>query len=123
MRLEVRSVVLGAPDAGELAAFYERLLGWTRVDDEPGWVKLRGTGGGTALAFQTEDGYVRPVWPGEPGAQQQMAHLDIGADDLGAAIGWAVRNGATEAAFQPQDDVRVMLDPAGHPFCLFAMSS
>jgi len=21
---------------------------------------------------------------------------------------------------QPQDDVRVMLDPAGHPFCLFA---
>jgi len=23
------------------------------------------------------------------------------------------------AAFQPQDDVRVMLDPAGHPFCLY----
>ncbi len=23
---------------------------------------------------------------------------------------------------QPQDDVRVMLDPAGHPFCLFATS-
>jgi hypothetical protein len=23
------------------------------------------------------------------------------------------------ADFQPQDDVRVCLDPAGHPFCLF----
>jgi hypothetical protein len=23
------------------------------------------------------------------------------------------------ADHQPQDDVRVMLDPAGHPFCLY----
>jgi hypothetical protein len=27
--------------------------------------------------------------------------------------------GAAPAGFQPQDDVRVLLDPAGHPFCLF----
>jgi hypothetical protein len=27
--------------------------------------------------------------------------------------------GATLADFQPQDDVSVCLDPAGHPFCLF----
>ena len=27
--------------------------------------------------------------------------------------------GATLADYQPQEDVRVMLDPAGHPFCLF----
>jgi hypothetical protein len=27
--------------------------------------------------------------------------------------------GAVPADFQPQDDVRVFLDPAGHPFCLF----
>jgi len=26
--------------------------------------------------------------------------------------------GARVAAFQPQDNVRVLLDPAGHPFCL-----
>jgi hypothetical protein len=25
---------------------------------------------------------------------------------------------ATKADFQPQDNVRVFLDPAGHPFCL-----
>jgi len=23
------------------------------------------------------------------------------------------------AEFQPQDDVRVLFDPSGHPFCLF----
>nr|WP_278254933.1 hypothetical protein [Streptomyces sp. IBTA2] len=27
--------------------------------------------------------------------------------------------GATPAEFQPQHDVRVLFDPAGHPFCLF----
>jgi len=30
-----------------------------------------------------------------------------------------VAQGATLAGFQPQDQVRVCLDPAGHPFCLF----
>ncbi|MFE9031605.1 VOC family protein [Streptomyces iakyrus] len=30
----------------------------------------------------------------------------------------AVAEGARLAGFQPQDDVRVLLDPAGHPFCL-----
>ncbi|HSZ43609.1 MAG TPA: hypothetical protein VK817_26890 [Trebonia sp.] len=27
--------------------------------------------------------------------------------------------GAVVAGFQPQEDVRVLLDPAGHPFCLY----
>ncbi|MCU1603904.1 MAG: Glyoxalase/bleomycin resistance protein/dioxygenase [Modestobacter sp.] len=45
-------------------------------------------------------------------------HLDIQVDELAAATGFALGAGATLADFQPQDDVRVMLDPAGHPFCL-----
>jgi hypothetical protein len=48
--------------------------------------------------------------------------LDIAVDDLAAAPARAVALGAIEAAFQPQDDVRVMLDPDGHPFCLFEVS-
>jgi hypothetical protein len=31
----------------------------------------------------------------------------------------AVALGAAAADFQPQDDVRVLCDPVGHPFCLF----
>jgi glyoxalase superfamily protein len=31
---------------------------------------------------------------------------------------WATALGATLAVAQPQDNVRVLLDPAGHPFCL-----
>ncbi|GAB3356382.1 VOC family protein [Micromonospora halotolerans] len=118
-RLTLTTTVLDAPDAGELAGFYERLLGWSRDEDEPDWVVLVASGGGAGLAFQTEPAYVRPVWPAGPGEPQMMAHLDIKVDDLDAASAYAVSLGATVADFQPQDDVRVHLDPAGHPFCLY----
>ncbi|SBT49856.1 VOC family protein [Micromonospora auratinigra] len=118
-RLTLTATVLDAPDARELAAFYERLLGWTRGDDEPDWVTLVPPQGGAGLAFQTEPDHVRPVWPAGPGDPPMMAHLDIQVDDLDLASAHAVRAGATLAGFQPQDDVRVHLDPAGHPFCLY----
>jgi hypothetical protein len=38
---------------------------------------------------------------------------------LDAAVEWAIECGARLADFQPQSDVRVLFDPAGHPFCLF----
>jgi hypothetical protein len=47
-------------------------------------------------------------------------HLDVAVDDLPAAVARAERLGARPASYQPQELVRVMLDPAGHPFCLFA---
>lgn len=39
---------------------------------------------------------------------------------VAAGVAWAVEAGATVAEHQPQEGVRVMLDPAGHPFCLFS---
>jgi len=110
---------IGAPDANALADFYRRLLGWTTRTEEPGWVVLRAPGGGHTLNFQTEERYVRPVWPGEEGDQQMMMHLEIRVNDLDAAVAHAVAQGATLPGFQPQEDVRVCLDPAGHPFCLY----
>jgi hypothetical protein len=50
-------------------------------------------------------------------------HLDIEVDDLARAVALAVAAGATVANDQPQDDVRVLLDPAGHPFCLWVRGS
>lgn len=120
--VELSTTVLGAPDPGALAAFYERLLGWTRTNDQPDWVTLRPPGDGTGLSFQSEPGHVPPTWPPVDGAQQMMMHLDIAVDDLAAGVAWAVVCGARLAAHQPQDDVRVMIDPAGHPFCLFTTS-
>jgi catechol 2,3-dioxygenase-like lactoylglutathione lyase family enzyme len=118
-RLTLAGIVLGAPDARELAAFYRRLLGWTVKREEPDWVILTGPGDLPVLSFQTETDYVRPTWPAGPGDQQMMVHLDIWVDDLEAAGAHAVAAGAVLADFQPQETVRVYLDPAGHPFCLF----
>jgi len=63
--------------------------------------------------------YAPPVWPSAAGKQQITQHLDIAVTDLDEAVTWATNAGATLASYQPQEDVRVMLDPAGHPFCLF----
>lgn len=116
-------VVLDAPDASALAHFYERLLGWTFFKDTPDWATLAPSEThGYNLSFQTEPNYVPPVWPSEPGRPIMMLHLDLEVDDLAAAVAYAVEVGAELAEFQPQDDVRVMLDPAGHPFCLYVES-
>jgi hypothetical protein len=48
-----------------------------------------------------------------------MAHLDIHVDGLDAEVARAIGLGARLADDQPQSDVRVMVDPAGHPFCLW----
>jgi catechol 2,3-dioxygenase-like lactoylglutathione lyase family enzyme len=117
--MKLAATVLDAPDARELAGFYRRLLGWETAEDEPDWVKLVAPDGGAGLSFQTERAYVRPVWPAGPGDPQMSMHLDIEVGDLEAAGAAAVAAGAVLAEFQPQDDVRVYLDPAGHPFCLF----
>lgn len=116
---KLTATVLNSTDPRKLAEFYQRLLGWPIGRDEPGWVTLRPAGGGAGLSFQDESLYVRPTWPAAPGEQQMMMHLDIEVDDLDTAETEAVAAGATLAAYQPQDDVRVLLDPDGHPFCLW----
>ncbi len=121
--MRLSGIVLDSPDARVLAAFYRQLLGWTVKQDEPGWVMLRAPGGGPGLSFQTEAAYVKPTWPTRPGDQQMMIHLDIEVDDLDAAGAHAVAAGAVLAEYQPQEDVRVYLDPAGHPFCLWSASA
>ena len=117
--MTLSGIVLDSPDARGLASFYQRLLGWSVTQDEPDWIKLAAPAGGPGLSFQTEPAYVRPVWPAGPGDPQMSVHLDIQVDDLDVAGAHAEKSGATLAGFQPQEDVRVYLDPAGHPFCLF----
>jgi len=117
-------VVLGSPNPRKLAGFYRDLLGWQISGDEPTWVTMQlrdaeGNGIPANLAFQLEEIYERPVWPSAEGKQQMQFHLDIGVKDVAAAVEDAQALGAELATFQPQADVRVMLDPDGHPFCLY----
>jgi len=113
------ATVLGAPEARELGLFYQRLLGWEVVTDTRDWFMLRPPGGGAGLSFQTEVQHTPPAWPAGSTEQQMQLHLDLRATDLDAACRHAEECGAKRAEFQPQENVRVYLDPAGHPFCLF----
>jgi hypothetical protein len=113
-------VVLDAPDALALARFYSELLGWPLGPkaDEDG-ASIIGPEGMAYISFQREPKHQRPVWPAGVGDQQMQLHLDFEVSDLAAAVEHAIELGATQADFQPQDNVRVLLDPAGHPFCLY----
>lgn len=117
--LTLTTINLGAPDPVALGHFYQQLLGWDVVAEEPDWVLLRPSSGGVGLSVQLETVYTPPTWPSEPDKQQMMLHLEIRVDDLAAAVAHATAAGATLAEYQPQEDVRVCLDPAGHPFCLW----
>ena len=111
--------VLDAPDPSALARFYADLLGWRIHRDEGDYATIGPPEGVTYLGFQFSENYVPPVWPNVEGRQQMQLHLDLEVLDLEGAVEDAVARGARLAEFQPQDDVRVMLDPDGHPFCLY----
>lgn len=127
--MRISGPVLDAADVPALARFYERLLGWTVTEvegprpghpPEDGWARLCSPSGDTKIEIQWERHYTPPVWPPVPGEQQMMIHLDVLVADLDAGVAWALECGATVAADQPQQgrDHVIMLDPAGHPFCM-----
>ena len=107
-----------APDPGALARFCSELLGWPIGHEEPGTAVLAAPGGSVYMVFQEAEDYRPPVWPPADGQQRPMMHVDFQVGDLEAAVADAVALGASVAPSQPQDDVRVLIDPAGHPFCL-----
>jgi catechol 2,3-dioxygenase-like lactoylglutathione lyase family enzyme len=105
-------------DPGALAGFYSELLGWPIGHQDPDTAIIPVPGSPTFLVFQRADDYVAPVWPPLDGRQRTMMHFDFQVGDLDAAVEDAVALGARLADHQPQEHVRVMLDPAGHPFCV-----
>jgi len=109
-----------APDPPTLLRFWSEILGVPiyDIDDDGGSLDF-GQGVGS-FTVQRAEVYETPVWPPEPGKQGMQMHIEVEVSDLAVATEHAIELGATLAEHQPQDDVRVLLDPAGHPFCLYA---
>lgn len=118
--IQIGGINFDCRDPEALAAFYGRLLGWEVTWRDHDYVVLGNPTGGPNLSFQEYDDYRPPVWPEQPGEQWKMTHLDMKVDDLEAAAAYAIACGARLADHQGKTDLRVMLDPAGHPFCLGA---
>ena len=131
----IAQVVIDTTDARGLAEFYRELFGLKyRSGDErpPGgeddprgadWLVLRNPHGGVQLAFQQVDELPEATWP--EGPHPQMLHLDSTVPDAAALERQrerAVRLGARvllDRADDPDEQLYVFADPAGHPFCVF----
>lgn len=110
------AVTFDCPDPALLARFYGDALGLPTVYTSEDFVLL-GREGAPGLGFNRLADYQRPTWP-DP-AHEKQAHLDLGVDDLDSAQARLLALGATEPSEQPKPDQwRVLLDPAGHPFCI-----
>lgn len=110
-------LVIDCPDPGQLASFYERLLGMIRVQDEPDWVVIGDAPDRPGVAFQRSPGHAPPAWPDPQGAQQM--HLDVRVENLDTAEAEVLESGARRLG--GGERFRVFADPAGHPFCLVVM--
>jgi hypothetical protein len=109
------AVSLDAADPAPVARFYQEFLGLEVYFDSPDFVAL--TGASTLLTIQRVADLPPADWPSGPVPKQM--HLELSVEDLDEAEKAAVALGARKAANQPAPDRwRVMIDPAGHPFCL-----
>jgi catechol 2,3-dioxygenase-like lactoylglutathione lyase family enzyme len=106
-------------DPRRLAEFYIAALGGQVVKTGEDFVSIE-VGDGSLMAFHQEVGYRAPTWP-SPEVGMQM-HLELYADDPDAAVAHLCDVGATLLDYQPEahTGLTVLLDPAGHPFCVFA---
>ena len=124
VQLRLNAVCIDCADAEAVADFYVQLFGWEVTAGGGDWIKVGDPDGGVELNIQAEEWYEPPVWPERPGSQGKMLHFEVETDDVPAAVAHAIAAGAREAPDQPADrnpdKLRVMLDPAGHPFCLWS---
>jgi hypothetical protein len=114
--IDLAAVVVDCQHAPPLAAFYQAACGGeiVRSAEDSAWLRL----GGTLVIFREVENYQAPTWPS---AQVPMqSHLDFFVDDLDEAEMLLHQQGATTCDYQPRrhSGLVVMLDPAGHPFCI-----
>ena len=108
-------ITLDCADPGPVSSFWRDLLGWELTYGDDNYAMLQGPS--HALGFGRVDDYEPPAWPNPQGTKQ--FHFDLAVDDIPAAEKRAVELGASVPAEQPGEDRwKVLLDPAGHPFCL-----
>jgi hypothetical protein len=105
-------VSLDCADPAELAEFYLQLLGGRLLWSRPTSVGVQTPG--LLLIPQRVEDYRPPQWPGA-----SIVHLDLTAGEhLEEPVRRAVALGARPADPQPDPRWKVLLDPAGHPFCI-----
>ena len=110
------AVTVDCPDPLRLARFYQDITGWELFASNEDFVVLAGDDN-VRLDFQRVANHQPPRWP--DAAAPLRVHLDFSVQDLDQAEAHLLNLGAVRPQFQPGGQrFRVLLDPAGHPFCL-----
>lgn len=109
------AVSLDCADPQELAAFYRALLELEVVFETDDFIALKGDG--IYLTTQRVAEHRVADWP--DALIPKQLHLEMSVKDLDVAEAAAIAIGARKATTQPSPELwRVLLDPAGHPFCI-----
>ncbi|KHO22093.1 VOC family protein [Mycolicibacterium setense] len=112
------AIALDCHDPIALANFYKDVLDLSVALSTDELVVLKGAE--VFLTFERVADHPAPTWP--EGAVPKQLHLDLAVTDLDAEEARIVALGATKAETQPRPDQwRVLIDPAGHPFCITTM--
>jgi hypothetical protein len=114
--VDLAAVIIDCMDAEPMVEFYQAACGGEIVSSDGDSGSLRV--GGMTVIFREVEGYLAPTWPSSDVPMQ--VHLDWFVDDLSEAEVLLHQHGATTPEHQPHRDsgLVVMLDPAGHPFCI-----
>ncbi|WP_299051360.1 VOC family protein [uncultured Nocardioides sp.] len=112
---ELKMITLDCADVRAEAAFWAGLLGWDVAVVEDEYAMLT-RAGAPALGLGRVEDHEPPAWPNPRGTKQ--FHLDLGCEDMAASEARAVELGGSVPDEQPGETWRVLLSPAGHPFCL-----
>ena len=128
--------VFDTPDPRRAAEFWRQLMGLVyRPGDEPPppgdddaqwreWLCLRRQDGTPLLAFQHVSDLARPTWPDQRVPQQLNLDLEVcdvqelqEVHETVLGLGGALILDRTD---DPEEPLRVLADPDGHPFCVIA---
>ena len=111
-----QALVIDCEDPDTLAAFYQELLGMTRVHEEDEFISI----GDARRPSRPSRSSALNGWSVRNGPDTdhpQQIHMNMLVEDLAAAEAEVLRLGATSLN-AGTDTFRVYTDPSGHPFCL-----
>ena len=114
-------IVLEAPDPHALLVFWSAILLDKPIHDESPTTAAHSTSARAWPTWRSRRPRSMSRRSGRPSRGSRACSCTSTSRSPISPLPWthAVELGATVAEFQPQDDVRVLLDPAGHPFCLY----
>jgi hypothetical protein len=119
--VEWAALTIDCPDPGVLADFYAAALGGTVSGRCVDSAFLQTAG--MAFVFRAVAEFRASTWPSPE--VPLHSHFELVVEDLAGAVERTVELGARRAEGQDWDspNLVVMLDPAGHPFCLMRSSA